>query len=218
MPPLPEPAAAQRRWLLGLSALFGLEFVLLGLRPHDRADWALENGLVVPFVALLLWRGMLRPLSRRSYALIFAFLALHEIGSHYTYSLVPYQAWCHSLTGHDPVPAAWQRNHFDRAVHLGFGLLLANPLREVAGRLVQARPAIHTALSGLLMLSLSASYELIEWLAAESVGRDLGIAYVGAQGDVWDAQKDTALAFLGTGLSLTAGALLRWHERCTEQD
>jgi putative membrane protein len=215
MPRLPERAASRRRWLLGLSALFALEFVVLGLRPHDRADWALENALVVPFVGLLLWRGMLRPLSRRSYALIFAFLALHEIGSHYTYSLVPYPAWYHTLTGQDA--AGWQRNHFDRAVHLGFGLLLANPLREVVGRLVQARPATLTALTGLLMLSLSASYELIEWLAAESVGRDLGIAYVGAQGDVWDAQKDTALAALGTGLSLGAGAALRWHARCTDR-
>ena len=49
----------------------------------------------------------------------------------------------------------------------------------------------------LFLQSLSAMYELIEWLAASVFGGDLGQAYVGTQGDVWDAQRDMALALLG---------------------
>jgi putative membrane protein len=49
-------------------------------------------------------------------------------------------------------------------------------------------------------MSHSVLYEMIEWLAAEAFGGDLGQAYLGTQGDIWDAQKDMALA--------TAGALL----------
>src|SRR3546814_8103989 len=47
------------------------------------------------------------------------------------------------------------------------------------------------------MASHAAIYEIIEWLAATWFGGDLGVAYLGTQGDVWDAQKDSALAILG---------------------
>ena len=35
-------------------------------------------------------------------------------------------------------------------------------------------------------------------------GGDLGQAYLGTQGDIWDAQKDMALAMLGGIASITA--------------
>ena len=40
-------------------------------------------------------------------------------------------------------------------------------------------------------------YEIIEMVAALMVGGELGQAYLGTQGDVWDAQKDMALAAIG---------------------
>ena len=46
-------------------------------------------------------------------------------------------------------------------------------------------------------MSSSMLYELIEWMAANLFGGDLGMAYLGTQGDVWDAHKDMALASLG---------------------
>jgi putative membrane protein len=47
-------------------------------------------------------------------------------------------------------------------------------------------------------------YELIEWAAAIVFGGELGQAYLGTQGDIWDGQKDMALALAGTTLMLAA--------------
>ena len=58
-----------------------------------------------------------------------------------------------------------------------------------------------------LTMSTSMLYELIEWAAAELVGGDLGAAYLGTQGDVWDAHKDMALASLGALIAMTVTAL-----------
>jgi putative membrane protein len=51
------------------------------------------------------------------------------------------------------------------------------------------------------------AFEMIEWGAAELFGGDLGIAYLGTQGDVWDSHKDMALAAFGALLAMliTAG-------------
>jgi putative membrane protein len=51
-------------------------------------------------------------------------------------------------------------------------------------------------------------YELVEWIAAVSLGGDLGQAYVGTQGDVWDAHKDMALASLGALIAMVIIALI----------
>jgi putative membrane protein len=41
----------------------------------------------------------------------------------------------------------------------------------------------------------------------------LGAAYNGIQGDIWDAQKDAALAMLGAIVVMTAAGLLAWWRR-----
>ena len=41
-------------------------------------------------------------------------------------------------------------------------------------------------------------YEVIEWIAASVVDPEAGAAFLGTQGDVWDAQKDMALAIVGS--------------------
>ena len=64
-------------------------------------------------------------------------------------------------------------------------------------------------------MSTSMIYELIEWAAAEIFGGDLGVAYLGTQGDVWDAQKDMALASLG---ALIAMLLTLMINRCIQRD
>jgi len=183
-------------WILG--ALFAVWAILLGIAPNHRADWALENLLVVVFfvVAALSHRAM--PLSRLSWLLIFLFLGLHEIGAHYTYAEVPYDDWCRSLFGFalsDELGLA--RNHYDRIVHFAYGLLLAYPVREVFLRIGDARGFWGYFLPLDLTMSTSMLYELIEWAAAVVFGGDLGVAYLGTQGDEWDAHKDMALASLG---------------------
>jgi len=137
--------------------------------------------------------------SRISITLIFLYLCLHEIGAHYTYSEVPYDAWFKSLTGYSlNETMGWSRNHFDRAIHFSYGLLLAYPIREVFLRIANVRGFWGYFLPLDLTMSTSMMYELFEWGAAEVFGGDLGMAYLGTQGDVWDAHKDTSLAMLGS--------------------
>ncbi|HEV3007833.1 MAG TPA: DUF2238 domain-containing protein [Burkholderiales bacterium] len=197
------------RYLVLLAALFAAVWIALAIAPHYRDDWALENALVVVFVAVLAASYRRFKLSRLSYTLIFLFLCLHEVGAHYTYSEVPYDAWARALTGRSLNEAmGWQRNHFDRFAHFMYGLLLAYPLRELFLRVANARGFWGYFLPLDLTLSTSAIFELFEWAAAEIFGGDLGVAYLGTQGDPWDAQRDMALAAAGALAAMLVTALI----------
>ena len=186
------------RYLLVLAVLFGLLSGALAIAPWHRADWALENALVVVFVVLVALTYKRLTLSRVLYTLIFLFLCLHEVGSHYTYSEVPYDQWFKALTGTTLNSlVGWERNNFDRVIHFAYGLLLAYPVREVFLRVAAVRGFWGYFLPLDLTMSTSMIYELVEWAAAESFGGELGQAYLGTQGDVWDAHKDMALASAG---------------------
>jgi len=195
--------ASNDRYLAILAALFGVLWIALAIDPHDRADWALENALAVVFVVALAATRRRFRFSRASYTLIFVFLCIHEIGAHYTYALVPYDAWIQALAGHSLNEAmGWQRNHFDRFAHFLYGLLLAYPMRELFLRVADARGFWGYFLPLDVAISTSAIFELFEWGAAELFGGDLGVAYLGTQGDVWDAQRDMLLAALGAGVAM----------------
>ena len=132
---------AYRRYCLITLGLYGLLWLALAIAPSDRADWALENVLVLVFVPALVASLRWFPLSRLSWTLILLFLSLHTIGAHYTYSEVPYDAWFEKIRGRGPERAAGirARNRFDRLVHFVYGLLLAYPIREVLVRIAAVR-------------------------------------------------------------------------------
>ncbi len=206
-------APAARSWLsheryrLVLFVLLMLIAGALAINPHDRADWALENALMFAGVGVLIATRRALPLSRVSYTLIFVFLCLHSVGAHFTYSEVPYQAWITALTG-QPMTG---RNHYDRLVHFAYGLLLAYPIREVFLRVAQVRGFWGYYLPLDVTMSTSMIYELIECGAAVYFGGALGVAYLGSQGDPWDAQKDMALATLGGIIAMLITAALNWR-------
>lgn len=207
------------RYVLGLGAAFAAVWLALAIAPRYRADWALENVLVVLAVLALALTHRRFPLSRASYTLIVLFLSLHAVGAHYTYSEVPYDAWVTALTGRNLDTAlGWRRNNFDRTVHFAYGLLLAYPVREVLVRVTGLRGFWGYFLPMDLTMSSSATYELMEWAAAMVFGGDLGIAYVGAQGDPWDAQKDMVLAALGAVVAtVVTAAVHRWRALRTDR-
>jgi putative membrane protein len=130
-------------------------------------------------------------------------MMLHEVGAHYTYAEVPYEAFfmkyfhfsMNDLLG-------WERNNFDRVVHFLYGLLLAYPVKEVYCRIARAEGFWGYFFPLELTMASSMMYELIEWFAAEAFGGDLGMAYLGTQGDIWDAQKDMAMASLGALIAM----------------
>jgi putative membrane protein len=210
--------AARRSWRSHeryprlLFALLAALSAGLAIAPHDRADWLLENSLLFAGVGVLVATRRALPLSRVSYTLIFVFLCLHAVGAHYTYSLVPYDAWVASLTGRTLSSlTGWQRNHFDRLVHLCYGLLLAYPAREVFLRVADVRGFWGYYLPLDVVMATSVVYELIEWGAASAFGGELGVAYLGTQGDPWDAQKDMALATAGAIIAMMITAAINWR-------
>ena len=200
---------SHQRYLLILGVLFAIEWASLAVAPYDRADWTLENALVAVFVLVLVATHRVFPLSRISYTLIFLFLLLHEIGAHYTYAKVPYDEAFTFLFGFSLNEAlGFERNHFDRAIHFSYGLLLAYPVREVFIRIATVRGFWGYFLPLDITMSSSMLFELFEWGAAGFFGGDLGMAYLGTQGDVWDAHKDMALASLGASIAMLVTAAI----------
>jgi putative membrane protein len=201
--------ASHERYVSILVVTFLVVWILLAIAPRDRSDWMLENTLVVAFAPVLIASYWRLRLSRISYTLIFIFLCLHEIGAHYTYAEVPYDSWFEAATGRTlNERLGWERNHFDRLVHFLYGLLLAYPVREVFLRVANVKGFWGYFLPLDLTMSSSMMFELFEWGAAAMAGGDLGMAYLGTQGDVWDAHKDMALASLGALISMIVTALV----------
>jgi putative membrane protein len=185
---------------------------VLALDPLHRGDWLLENVLVFIFIFIAFATRRRFFFSRVSVTLIFIFLSIHTIGAHYTYSEVPLDTLSIFLTGQSYVDlTGWTRNHFDRFVHFCYGLLLAYPIREIFLRIANVRGFWGYFLPWDLTLSTSMIYELIEWAAAEIFGGELGMAYLGTQGDVWDAHKDMALAGLGATIAITLIVLINLY-------
>ena len=211
MPKQPRPAT----YPLALLGVFVVVAVLLGIAPHSRSDWALENALAFVGVVVLVATYRRFRLSKLSYTTIFVFLLLHEVGAHYTYSEVPYDDWFASLTGRGLNEVlGFERNHFDRLVHFAYGLLLAYPMRELFVRIADVEGFWGYFLPLDLTMSSSMLYELIEWAAALAAGGELGQEYLGTQGDEWDAHKDMLLAAVGAVITLSITALThRWLDR-----
>lgn len=169
----------------------------MAVSPVDRSDWLPENLLALLLVATLLITYRWFRFSNLSYLLITLFMTLHAVGAHYTYAQVPLGFWLKEAL-------SLSRNHFDRVVHFAFGLLLAYPIREILVRLAGVKGFWSYYLPVSATLALSGFFEILESWVAQLVNPELGAAYLGTQGDEWDAQKDMTTAFAG---ALTATLL-----------
>ncbi len=202
-----------QRFFRVLAVLFGLWWVALAVAPVDRHVWILQNvGIVGACFGLAITRRRIS-FSRISYLCVFVFLCLAEIGAHYTYPMTPYDAWFTKLTGHSlNALVGWERNNFDRIVHFSYGFLLAHPVRELFLRVVDVRGFWGYALPLDVVMSTSMMFELVEWASATMFANG-DPNFVGIQGDIWDAQKDMAVASLGALLAmcLTAGVNALYH-------
>lgn len=192
MKPLPFSA---NRPLQGMLLWLVVLWVITAIDPFDRRDWLLENLLVFIYGFLLLISYRRFAFSNLSYGLFTVFLSLHLVGAHYTYAETPFGFWLQNLLD-------LERNHYDRIVHFSFGLLIAYPFRELLLRAAGLRRSWSYLLSVALVLAFSNFYEIIEAIVAEIVSPELGSAYLGTQGDIWDAQKDAFVAFLGAVITM----------------
>jgi putative membrane protein len=183
------------RVLQGLVVWLCLVWLAAAIAPYNRFDWLLENLLVIVYGILLVFTYRMFPFSNFSYFLFTVFMTLHLMGAHYTYAETPLGYWLQDLF-------ALTRNHYDRIVHFAYGLLLAYPLREMLMRLAGLRGLWASLITINVILAFSGFFEIIETVIAMIVSPELGDAYLGTQGDIWDAQRDMLAAMIGGILAM----------------
>ncbi|MBX3320630.1 MAG: DUF2238 domain-containing protein [Nitrospira sp.] len=194
-----------RRFLLwGLVSWYVLLSCWAAYEPADRQFWLLSSLLPSLFVVLLISTYRYLPLSPVSYMFIAAFLTLHTIGVHYTYAEMPMGDWLNRALH-------MGRNHYDRVVHFSFGFFLTYPLEELFRLIGTLRGWLVYYLPVMTILGLSGLWEIIESWVARIVHPNLGLTYLGSQGDIWDAQKDMTAALYGS--LLCVAILLVWRLR-----
>ena len=183
-------------WMLGCIVVFLVVWANSLIGTTDINNWLLENALTFLSLIFLIYSYRRHQLSDLSYLLVCIFLCFHVYGSKYTYAENPFGYWLKDVLD---LP----RNHYDRIVHFGFGFLLAYPMRELFLRWLQAPAWVAWLLPIEITLSVGSFYELIEWAVADIFFKEQGDAYLGTQGDIWDAQKDIFLAFIGAIIATT---------------
>ena len=170
-----------------------------------RVNWALEVGPGLALVLALVVLYPRSPLSHFVYVGTFLHVLILVYGGYYTYALTPLGNWARDTFD-------LSRNHYDRIGHVALGVFPAFLIREVLLR----RTPLHRGgwllfLVCSVVLAIAALWELVEWWTTLVVAGDVGQAFLGSQGDVWDAQWDMFLALVGALVVLPA--LGRAHDR-----
>lgn len=192
----------QNKFLQGLLVCYVILFTILAFNPIDRTTWFVENltvWIIVGIILVLYARGI--RFSNLSYALMFVLIYLHTIGGHWTFAEVPFGMVTDFFD--------FERNHFDRIAHFSVGFY-AFPIVELLKRknLVSNNFLLLTY-PVFVIATVAMSYELIEWIYAAYSAPEAGIAYLGSQGDIWDAQKDMLADTLGAIFAVTLFSRLK---------
>ncbi|MBL8031325.1 MAG: DUF2238 domain-containing protein [Candidatus Doudnabacteria bacterium] len=186
-------------WLVGVYAVL---FAVLAVSPVERGTWFAENLTVwiILVVILFLYRWGVR-FSNLAYALMFVLIYLHTIGGHYTFAQVPF-GWV-TETFH------FARNHFDRVAHFSVGFYAFAIAEWLYARKLVANKFLLFTYPVFVIATIAMAYELVEWVYAASAAPEAGAAYLGSQGDIWDAQKDMLADTLGAIVATAAFFVIR---------
>ena len=222
-PDLRDVPLRERPLVPCLLMLYAAVWAWAAVGPPDRAEWWLEQLLPAGWLLFLAlaWRPRLVRLSDASCAALAVFLALHAAGARYGYEAAPAGAWLADQLGTGFGAGAFggpPRNPYDRVVHAAFGLCLGYVARELwlrAGGFGRHARLWASAHAGAAVLAASAAYEILEWSVARAFAPGVGSAFVGTQGDVWDAPADMAMAALGALLGLAGAEAL--HRVCARR-
>ncbi len=190
-----------------LVVIFIVFWVALAINPADYGIWALENFLVITIFPVVLWLDRRYHFNDLTFLSLTVFVILHLFGANTTYNSMVYFEWFSELFG-------WQRNYYDQVIHFLFGLMVFVPFYELFYHQGISRKLSYL-IAFLLITSVGAWYEILEWLAMVLFCRQADVVCLGAvtQGDIWDAQKDIAYAVIG---SLVAMLLHRvWGSEST---
>ena len=177
-----------------LLVIYCLLFIICAIHPYNRAVRFTENLPVMVVVLFLVYTFNKRNVSNSSYFLMSFWIILHTIGGHYTFELVPFEN-INQLFG-------WERNMYDRIAHFMIGVY-AFPIMEYLWRskAIQQKWLLYTF--GICsILAVAGAYEIFEWRFAIIADPKAGLAVLGSQGDIRDAQKDMLMDTLGAPLAV----------------
>ena len=188
---------------LGLLALVTPVLVLtLIFCRAGRLNWLLEVfPALLGYVALAATYRRMR-LSNFCYVAVFLHTLVLVYGAFYTYAETPLGNWAKSAFH-------LSRNHYDRVGHLALGFFPVSIIKEVLLRATALRRGgWFTFIVLSVVLVVAAGYEFIEWGSTYIFASDVGQAFLGSQGDPWDAQWDMLLGLVGGAVGYVALAPL----------
>ena len=191
--------------------IYFLEFIILAFNPYSRLIWITENSFSVCIAAVLTvlyCRGV--RFSWFAYFLMTLYLCFHTVGGHYTFELVPFDAVT-KLFG-------FERNHFDRICHFMVGFFAFPALEYFESRNLIRSRGVAAFLVIMGIFGVAAAFELVEWIYAELAAPEAGSAFLGSQGDIWDAQKDMLADGLGAIVSTILFAIRYRKKTCQREE
>ncbi len=188
-----------------LTGIYAVLFIFLAINPLDRQTWFVEN-LTVWIILAVIWflRSKGITFSTTAYILMFILLYLHTIGGHYTFEKVPF-GWVTDTFG-------FARNHYDRIAHFSVGLYAYGILEWIHRKNMVSRKFILYTYPIFVIATIAMTYELIEWVYAAYSAPEAGAAYLGSQGDIWDAQKDMLADTLGAVVAVIMYVIFPAHK------
>jgi len=176
---------------------------------HDKFTWILEVFPILIGLPILFFTYKKLPLTKLMYVLLILHFIILSVGAIYTYAEVPLGFWMQDWFG-------FTRNNYDKIGHFAQGFIPAVLIREL---LLKTSPLKKGKWLNFIIISIalaiSAFYELIEWWTALSQGASAE-AFLGLQGDQWDAQSDMLMALIGASLALII--LSRFHDKQIAQN
>ena len=183
---------------LALVLLVAIATIITCINPIYPHEQLLQHiGTVLLFIPLITdVFNKAMPIS--AFVGLVCFTILHVIGARYIYSYVPYKEFAVSVGIVDSGFFQDPRNHYDRLVHFSFGVLLFPYLVYICKKCFKQQRFVAVFMAWLMIQTGSMIYELFEWLLTIVMSSDAADSYNGQQGDMWDAQKDMALALLGS--------------------
>ncbi len=189
-----------RTLLSSLGIAYVILCTVLAVAPVERGTWYAENitvWIIVSAIMFLYWRGV--RFSNTAYILMSVLIFLHTIGGHYTFAKVPFD-FITNLFG-------FERNNYDRIAHFSVGFYAYAVAEWLWAKRMVSRTFLLFTFPVFTIAFVAMSYEIIEWIFAANADPAAGAAYLGSQGDIWDAQKDMLMDTLG---ALTATMFFFW--------
>ncbi|OSA97809.1 UNVERIFIED_ORG: hypothetical protein B2H98_07010 [Clostridium botulinum] len=199
---------SNRKFHLILLAILLSILIWSVINPKDLFTWFLEVLPVLIGAMVLIYIYPKYKFSNFVYVLIMIEAIILIVGGHYTYAEMPIFNWVRDILG-------LSRNYYDRLGHFTQGFIPAIIVREVLIRneVINKKKYLFFIVM-CICLTISASYELIEFGVAKITGKSAE-AFLGTQGDIWDTQWDMLMALIGSITSLSL--LSTYHDKKLNQ-